>query len=69
MNGKNDVIAVKRGRGRPKKGDGVGDRLDIRIGSGEKTALEHMLVESDRTKSEIVRKAIMLYYHTNRGRW
>lgn len=64
-----DKNEVRRGRGRPKKGDGVGDRLELRISSSEKTALEHMLVESERTKSEIVRKAIMLYYHTNRGRW
>ena len=66
MDGNNEV---KRGRGRPKKGDGIGDRLDIRISPAEKTALDHMLVESERSKSEIVRKAIMLYYHTNRGRW
>jgi hypothetical protein len=28
-----------------------------------------MLVESEHSKSEIVRKAIMLYYHTKCGRW
>lgn len=60
---------VKRGRGRPKKGLGTPERLDLRIGSEEKIALDHMLIESDRTKSEIVRRAIMQYYHTNRGRW
>jgi hypothetical protein len=64
-----DKNEVRRGRGRPKKGDGISDRLDIRISTTEKTALDHMLVESERTKSEIIRKAIMLYYHTNRGRW
>jgi hypothetical protein len=60
----------KRGRGRPvKKGDGNNVRLDVRIGRDEQEALEHMLIESDRNKSEIIRRAIMLYYRSNRGRW
>jgi hypothetical protein len=60
----------KRRRGRPvKKGDGNNVRLDVRIGQDEKDALEHMLIESDRNKSEIIRRAIMLYYRSNRGRW
>ena len=67
MDDKKEV--VKRRRGRPKKGDGNDARLELRIGTEERTALDHMLVESERSKSEIVRKAIMLYYRTNRGRW
>lgn len=60
----------KRGRGRPvQKGDGNNLRLDVRIGRDEQEALNHMLIESDRNKSELVRRAIMLYYRTNRGRW
>ena len=71
MDDKNNVggMPVKRGRGRPKKGDGIDNRLELRIGNEEKDALEHMLVESDRSKSDLVRRAIMLYYRTNRGRW
>lgn len=60
---------VKRGRGRPKKGDGYSIRLDTRIGPDEQAAIDHMLVESDKTKSELVRKALMTYYRTYRGRW
>ena len=60
----------KRGRGRPpKQSDGNNVRLDVRIGRDEQAALEHMLIESDRNKSEIVRRAIMLYYRSNRDRW
>ena len=59
-----------RRRGRPvRKGDGNSVRLDIRIGQDEQDALNHMLIESDRNKSEIVRRAIMLYYRSNRGSW
>lgn len=64
-----DVVVGKVGRGRPVVGNGVGNRLDIRIGKDEKDALEHMVIESDKNKSELVRKAIMLYYRTNHGRW
>lgn len=59
----------KRGRGRPKKGSGFEERLEIRIGPGEQEAIDHMLIESDRSKSEIIRRAIMLYYRMNKGRW
>lgn len=59
----------KRGRGRPKKKDGIDSRLELRIGSEERAALEHMLVESEKSKSEIVRKAILTYYRVNKGRW
>ena len=67
MDGKNNT--VNRGRGRPKKGDGIDSRLELRISSEERAALEHMLVESERSKSDLVRRAIMVYYRTNRGRW
>jgi hypothetical protein len=69
MDGKNENEVIIRRRGRPKKGKGSDMRLEIRIGPDENSAIEHMLVESERTKSEIVRKAIMQYYRTNRGRW
>lgn len=65
-----DVDVIRRGRGRPvKKGCGNTVRLDVRIGRDEQEALDHMLIESDRNKSELVRRAIMLYYRTHRGRW
>lgn len=59
----------KRGRGRPRKEDTVNGRLEVRIGSKEQAALEHMLIESDRTKSDLIRRALMLYYSANYGRW
>ena len=64
-----DEEQPKRGRGRPKKGSGNDSRLEVRIGPEERAAIEHMLIESDKSKSELVRKALMMYYRTNRGRW
>lgn len=64
-----DGSVESRGRGRPRRGEGYGERLDIRIGPDEQAALQHMLIESDRTKSEIVRSAILMYYHAAWGRW
>ena len=60
---------LKRKRGRPKKEGSIDGRLEIRIGPEEKAALEHMLIESDKTKSELVRRALMLYYNVNYDKW
>lgn len=65
----NENEEIYRGRGRPKKKDGYEERLEVRIGPEEEAAIEHMLIESDRSKSEIVRRAILLYYRMNPGRW
>lgn len=56
-------------RGRPKKEESNNGRLEIRIGPKEQAALEHMLIESDRTKSDLIRRALMMYYSANYGRW
>lgn len=60
---------MKHVRGRPKKEGSNDGRLEIRIGPEEKAALEHMLIESDKTKSELVRRALMLYYNINYNKW
>lgn len=60
---------IKRRRGTPKKEGSIDGRLEIRIGPEERTALEHMLIESDKTKSELVRRALMLYYNVNYNKW
>lgn len=65
-----DAEISRKKRGRPKqKIGGIDTRLELRISSEERAALEHMLVESDRSKSELVRRAIMTYYRANYGRW
>ena len=64
-----DFDESKRGRGRPRTGDGHDSRLEIRIGPTERGALDHMLIESDKSKSDLVRKAIMMYYRINKRKW
>lgn len=59
----------KRGRGRPKKENPSNIRFDARISQEEKDMLDHMLIESDRSKSELLRRMIRLYYNVNYGRW
>lgn len=66
MNKQNKTL---RKRGRPPKDISRDTRLEIRIGPNEREAIEHMLIESDKNKSEIIRRAIMMYYHGNYGRW
>ena len=64
-----DKIGKRNGRGRPKKDESINGRLEIRIGPREQAALEHMVIESDRTKSDLIRRALMLYYKVNKGKW
>ena len=64
-----DKIGKSNGRGRPKKDESINGRLEIRIGPREQAALEHMKIESDRTKSDLIRRALMLYYKVNKGKW
>lgn len=56
-------------RGRPKKENPNNIRFDAWISQDEKDMFDHMLIESDRSKSEITRRAIRLYYNFNFGRW
>ena len=66
----NDVeVEVKRGRGRPKKEDPVNIKFSAWVGQEEKDMVDHMLIESDKSKSELVRRMIRLYYNVNHGRW
>ena len=60
---------IRRGRGRPKKEESINGRLEIRIGPSERAALDHMVIESDKTKSDIIRRALMTYYNMNYGKW
>jgi hypothetical protein len=60
---------VKRGRGRPKKRDDNSERFEIRLSKDERAMLEHMEIESNKTKAEHIRKALRMYYNANYGRW
>lgn len=57
-----NVCEVKRGRGRPLKGDKFDRRMEIRMKSPEVDMLNEIMEETELTKSEIVREAIGYYY-------
>ena len=60
---------VKRGRGRPKKEKPNNIRYEARISQEEQEMMEHMLIESDKSKSELTRRMIQTYYRLYPGKW
>lgn len=53
----------KRGRGRPPmKGDGRKNTHTVRFDVEEEAMLNHLEIESDDNKSDILRKALRTYY-------
>lgn len=62
-------ITAKRGRGRPRKRDDNSERFEIRLSKDERAMLEHMEIESDKSKSEHIRRALRMYYKAQFGRW
>jgi hypothetical protein len=59
----------QRGRGRPKKEKPCDIQLKGWISQSEQEMMDHMLIESDKGKSELLRKMIQTYYYTYRGKW
>lgn len=57
----NDEQICKRGR--PAKEDSFNERLNIRVGENDADMLNHLMIETERTKSDIVRSAIKFYYN------
>lgn len=62
-------VFEKRGRGRPKKEEPVNIPLKGWITRQEQDMIEHILIESDRSKSELLRRMIRTYYYTYKGKW
>lgn len=60
---------LRRGRGRPRKRDDNSMRFEMRLSKDELEMLEHMENESDKSKSDLMRRALLLYYNANYGRW
>lgn len=53
----------KCGRGRPKKDKSLGDCCRVRLNDNDKSMLDHLIIEKDISKSEIIRKALRFYYN------
>lgn len=68
-NDNGSVEDVKRGRGRPKKREDNSERFELRLSKNEQEMLKHMEIESEKSRSELMRRALLLYYNANYGRW
>ena len=53
----------RRGRGRPLKADAKRKRFDMLMDENEEEMLQHLTIESDMSKAEIMRKALTVYYN------
>lgn len=70
VNDESGVEDVKRGRGRPKKkGETRKITHSFRFDEEEDAMLNHLEVESDDSKSEIIRKALRTYYRIQAKKW
>lgn len=62
-----EIEEKQRGRGRPKKREDNSCRFEVRLSKDEKEMLEHMEIESDKTRAEHLRRALLMYYRA--GYW
>ena len=53
---------VKRGRGRPRKGESRRKVTGVRFDDEEQAMIEHLEIETGMNMTEIVRKALRTYY-------
>lgn len=58
---------TKKNRGRPKKEGSKADRFDLRLSPEEKKMLDDMVDNSDKSRSDHLRRALLFYY--NAGYW
>lgn len=63
-----DNSGRKRGRGRPLKADARRKQLHMLLDDSEDDMLKHLTIETDMCRSEIIRKALTIYYNMKIGR-
>ena len=61
--------AVKRGRGRPRRDESRRNHHSVRLDNDEEAMLSHLEVETDESKSVIIRKALRYYYKMESTKW
>jgi hypothetical protein len=59
----------KRGRGRPKMDGSRRNAHTVRFDDEEEAMLGHLEIESDKNKSDILRKALRTYYKIESRKW
>lgn len=64
-----DDVKTQSRRGRPKKDSSFGNAHTVRFDDEEEAMLGHLEIESDRSKSDILRKALRTYYQIESRKW
>lgn len=59
----------KRGRGRPKEEGARRNTHTLRLDDDDEAMLSHLEIESDDNKSDILRKALRMYYKIQSAKW
>lgn len=62
-------VFEKRGRGRPRKEESYSEMICTRLDDKDMSMLRHLEIESDDTRSDIMRKALRTYYHIRSKKW
>ena len=60
---------IQRGRGRPKKDESCRNVHSLRLDDDDESKLLHIIVEEGGNKSDIMRKALRLYYKVRSNGW
>ena len=63
------IIEEKRGRGRPLVDGARRNAHSVRFDEEEEAMLKHLEIESDDSKSDIIRKALRSYYKIESRKW
>lgn len=69
MDNRDEETSVKRGRGRPRKEESCTEMISIRLEDKDAALLRHLEIESEDTRSDIMRKALRTYYHIRSKKW
>ena len=64
-----DNVEERRGRGRPRKNESRRNTHTVRFDDAEEAMLSHLGVESEDSKSDILRKALRTYYKIQSKKW
>lgn len=60
---------IKRGRGRPKEENTYRNVHTLRLDDDDESKLMHIIVEDGGSRSDIMRKALRLYYTVRSNKW
>lgn len=59
----------QRGRGRPKKNESRANVHTVRFSDDDEALLKHIADEEGESKSDVIRKAVKMYYNYHSKRW